>query len=95
MFMHDRQQTLTTLDLFRGLVIRFMMKLKVRLTLYFSESDLAGMIYLSHSSSGILQKLICIHSWLIEFKEEQNTAYAFIHIYLYMFYTYIYIYRFV
>lgn len=90
MFMHDRHQTLATLDLFRGLVIRFMMKLKVRLTLYFSESDLAGMMYLSHSSSGILQKIICIHSWLIKFKEGAKYStcfytYIFIHVlYIYL-----------
>ena len=50
-FIDSRHKTLITFDLFRGLVILFMRKLKVRLTLYFSDSDLAGMMYLSHSSS--------------------------------------------
>lgn len=47
----DRRRHSVTFDLFRGLVILFMRKLKVRLTLYFSDSDLAGMMYSSHSSS--------------------------------------------
>lgn len=60
-FIDDRHKTSITLDLLRGLVILFMRKLNVRLTLYFSDSDLAGIMYLSHSSSGILQKRICCH----------------------------------
>lgn len=43
-----------TLVLLRVLDIRLLRKLKVRLTLYFSDSTLDGMMYLSHSSSSIL-----------------------------------------
>lgn len=71
-FMDDSNRTLITFDLFRGLVILFMRKLKVRLTLYFSDSALAGMMYLSHSSSGILQNRICYRG-LQALKRESNT----------------------
>lgn len=53
-----------TLLLLRVLYIRLFMKLKVRLTLYFSDSDLEGMIYLSHSSSSILEHTLTTWSAL-------------------------------
>lgn len=45
-----------TLLLFRVLDIRLLRKLKVRITRYFSDSTFAGMLYLSESSSSILQE---------------------------------------
>lgn len=80
-FKHDGQRTLITLDLFRGLVILFMRKLKVRLTLYFSDSDLAGIMYLSHSSSWILQKRICYHGLSGLREAVKNDIYIYIHTY--------------
>lgn len=44
-----------TLLLFRVLDILLLRKLKVRITLYFSDSAFAGMVYLSNSSSSILK----------------------------------------
>lgn len=45
-----------TLVLLRVLDILLLRKLKVRMTLYFSDSTFAGMLYLSNSSSSILKK---------------------------------------
>ena len=83
-FKHKRHRTWVTLDLFRGLVILFMRKLKVRLTLYFSDSDLAGIIYLSHSSCWILQKKICYHG-LSELKEGVKNS-IYVHTCVYTFF---------
>lgn len=47
-----------TLVLLRVLDILLFRKLKVRLTLYFSDSTLDGIMYLSHSSSSILYDMI-------------------------------------
>lgn len=49
-----KQICFLTLVLLRVLDILFFRKLKVRLTLYFSDSTLDGIMYLSHSSSSIL-----------------------------------------
>lgn len=46
----------STLVLLRVLDILLLRKLKVRMTLYFSDSVLAGMLYLSSSSSSILRE---------------------------------------
>ena len=96
-FIDSRHKTLITFDLFRGLVILFMRKLKVRLTLYFSDSDLAGMMYLSHSSSWILQKKNLL-SQLIKLirgsKKTRSHTYICVCIdkYTDVFYTYIFVY---
>lgn len=51
-----------TLVLLRVLDILLLRKLKVRMTLYFSDSTFAGMSYLSNSSSSILeQKTTSVH----------------------------------
>lgn len=54
-FFHCGDSTVAaTFVLLRVLDILLLRKLKVRLTLYFSDSTLDGMMYLSHSSSSIL-----------------------------------------
>lgn len=78
----DRRRHSITFDLFRGLVILFMRKLKVRLTLYFSDSDLAGMMYSSHSSSWILQRKDPV-TRLYRTEGAQRTAWACLYGHLY------------
>lgn len=52
-----------TLVLLRVLDIRLLRKLKVRMTLYFSDSILVGMLYLSSSSSSILWEQMSVTVW--------------------------------
>lgn len=51
-----------TLLLFRVLDILLLRKLKVRITRYFSDSTFAGIVYLSDSSSSILQEQECVNA---------------------------------
>lgn len=63
-----------TLVLLRVLDIRLLRKLKVRMTLYFSDSILVGMLYLSSSSSSILWEQMSVTVWNSKKKPKKHAV---------------------